>query len=147
MCFNNDSLPHQKIFLKMIKEFKEFIMRGNVLELAVAVIIAGAFGKIVASFVADVIMPPIGVALGGVNFSDLQFIIQDAVMEGGKVVQEAVGIRYGAFVQTIIDFLIVAFVIFMVVRAYNRANPPAPEEPAGPSAEDLLGEIRDLLKK
>ena len=92
----------------MIKEFKEFIMKGNVLDLAVALIIGAAFGKIVSSFVADVLMPPIGLAMGGVNFTDLQYVLKDAVGEAG-----AVAIKYGSFLQTIIDFLIVAFAIFM----------------------------------
>ena len=133
----------------MIKEFREFIMRGNVLELAVAVIIGGAFGKIVTSFVNDIIMPPIGVALGGVDFSDLAITLQEAVMEAGEVVTPAVTINWGSFVQTIIDFLIIAFVIFMVIRSYNKLNKPEEEEapaPAGPSSEDLLAEIRDILK-
>lgn len=133
----------------MIKEFREFIMRGNVLELAVAVIIGGAFGKIVTSLVNDIIMPPIGVALGGVNFSDLAITLQEAVMEAGEVVTPAVTINWGSFVQTVINFLIVAFVIFMVIRSYNKLNKPKEEEPAapaGPSSEDLLAEIRDILK-
>ena len=134
----------------MIKEFKEFIMRGNVLELAVAVIIAGAFGAVITSFTNDVIMPPIGMALGGIDFSEMAYVLQDAVVNSaGEVEKEAVAIRYGAWVNTIINFLIVAFVIFMVVKAYNKANPPAPapEAPAGPTAEELLAEIRDALKK
>ncbi|MCB9048465.1 MAG: large-conductance mechanosensitive channel protein MscL [Lewinellaceae bacterium] len=137
----------------MLKEFKDFIMRGNVLELAVAVIIAGAFGGVVASFTNDVIMPPIGLALGGVDFSDLAITLAGAEMnDAGEVVKEAVQIRYGAFVQKVIDFVIIAFVIFMLVRTYNsmqkkKEEAPAPAPPPGPSAEDLLAEIRDLLKK
>ncbi|MCB0566161.1 MAG: large-conductance mechanosensitive channel protein MscL [Phaeodactylibacter sp.] len=139
----------------MLKEFKDFIMRGNVLELAVAVIIAGAFGAVVASFTNDVIMPPIGLALGGVDFSDLAITLAGAQMnDAGEVVKEAVQIRYGAFLQKVIDFVIIAFVIFMLVRTYNNmqkkeeeAPAPAPAPPPGPSAEDLLAEIRDLLKK
>lgn len=136
----------------MLKEFKDFIMRGNVLELAVAVIIAGAFGTVVASFTNDVIMPPIGLALGGVDFSELAYVLQAADMnEAGEVVTEEVAIRYGAFIQTIINFLIIAFVIFMIVRTYNKMQErnkeeEAPAPPPGPSAEDLLAEIRDLLK-
>ncbi len=129
----------------MIKEFKEFIMKGNVLDLAVAVIIGGAFGAIVSSFVADVIMPPIGFLLGGVDFSDLKLVLA-AAGEG----TEEVAIRYGAFLQKIIDFLIIAFVIFMVVKTYNRISrkeEEAPAPPAGPTETDLLAEIRDLLKK
>ena len=133
----------------MIKEFRDFIMKGNVLELAVAVIIAGAFGLVINSLVNDVLMPPIGQALGGVDFSDLAITLKDAVVEGGEVVAEPVEIRYGAFIQTIINFLIIAFVIFLLVKAYNKTQTPPEEEeaaPAGPTAEDLLGEIRDLLK-
>lgn len=136
----------------MLKEFKDFIMRGNVLELAVAVIIAGAFGAVVASFTNDVIMPPIGLALGGVDFSDLAITLAGAEMnDAGEVVKEAVQLRYGAFIQKVIDFLIIAFIIFMLVRTYNnmqkKEEEPAPAPPPGPSAEDLLAEIRDLLKK
>ena len=135
----------------MFKEFKDFIMKGNVLDLAVAVIIAGAFGLVVGSFINDVLMPPIGMALGGVDFADLAYTLKAAVVGAdGAVTAEAVSIRWGAFVNTIINFLIVAFVIFMIVKAYNNSQKkeePAAEEPAGPSTEDLLGEIRDLLKK
>ncbi len=132
----------------MIQEFKEFIMKGNVLELAVAVIIAGAFGLIVGSFINDVLMPPIGMALGGVDFNDLKYVLQEGVTDAeGNVTTEEVAIRWGAFVNTIMNFLIVAFVIFMIVRSYNKANPPAPAEDPGPSEIDLLTEIRDALKK
>ncbi len=137
----------------MWKEFKAFIMKGNVLELAVAVIIAGAFGAVVASFTNDVIMPPIGLALGGVDFTELAITLQAAEMnDAGEVVKEAVQIRYGAFIQKVIDFLIIAFIIFMLVRTYNKMQrkkeeEPAPAPPPGPTAEDLLAEIRDLLKK
>jgi len=136
----------------MWKEFKAFIMRGNVLELAVAVIIAGAFGKVVSSFTNDVILPPLGLLLGGVDFSQLAITLKDAVLgDGGTVAKEAVMLRYGMFIQTIIDFLIIAFAIFMVMKAYNNmvkkkeAAPPAPPEPS--AQEKLLMEIRDLLKK
>ena len=98
----------------MLKEFKEFAMRGNVLDLAVAVIIGGAFGKIITSLVADVLMPVIGLVLGGINFSELSFTVGEAV------------VKWGAFVQSIIDFVIVAFVIFMIMRAMNRMQKPAP---------------------
>ncbi len=130
----------------MINEFKEFAMRGNVVDLAVGVIIGGAFGKIVSSLVGDVIMPPIGVLLGGVNFSDLAITIKEA-SEGA----EAVVIKYGAFIQTVIDFLIIAFVIFMVIKAMNALKMKQESAPAAPPApsnqERLLEEIRDLLKK
>ncbi len=136
----------------MFKEFRDFIMRGNVLELAVAVIVAGAFGAIVTSFTSDIIMPPIGLALGGVDFSDLAMTLQAAEMnDAGEVVKEAVQIKYGAFFQKVIDFIIIAFIIFMLVRSYKKMTEKkqaeeAPAPPPGPSAEDLLSEIRDLLK-
>ena len=134
----------------MIKEFKDFIMRGNVLELAVAVIIGGAFGQIVTSFTSDILMPPLGMLLGGVDFSDLAITLKDAVpATSTSEAVEAVTINYGKFINVIIDFLITAFAIFMVVKAYNSTQAPAEEEaPAGPSNEEvLLAEIRDLLKK
>jgi large conductance mechanosensitive channel len=137
----------------MLKEFRDFIMRGNVLELAVAVIIAGAFGAIVTSFTKDVLMPPIGLALGDVDFSNLALVLQEATLnDAGEVLKEEVAIRYGIFIQKIIDFLIIGFVIFMIVRNYNKIKDrnkkeEAPAPPPGPSAEDLLAEIRDLLKK
>jgi large conductance mechanosensitive channel len=141
----------------VIKEFKEFAMRGNVLDMAVGIIIGGAFGKIITSLVNDVLMPPIGILLGKVNFSDLKAVIMkghDAVMEGAAVIQPAVkevAINYGTFIQTIIDFLIVAFCIFLVIKAMNRVSKKKEAEPAAPPAppEDitLLREIRDLLKK
>jgi len=130
----------------MISEFKEFIMKGNVLDLAVGVILAGAFGAIVASFTNDVIMPPIGTMMGGVNFSDLGYVLQPAeVNAAGEVTKEAVKIGWGNFIQKVIDFLIIAFVIFMVVKAYNNANKKV-EEVAGPTQEELLTEIRDALR-
>lgn len=142
----------------MMKEFKTFAMRGNVLDLAVAVIIGGAFGKIITSFVNDVLMPPIGLLLGGADFSNLKIILKpavEAVMSGDAVVTAAVAevaIKYGAFVNTILDFLIVAFSIFMVIKAFNSmkkkeeaAPPPAP--PAPSKEEVLLTEIRDILKE
>lgn len=140
----------------MLKEFKAFIMRGNVLELAVAVIVAGAFGAIIASLTNDVILPPVGLALGDVNFSELAYTLQPAVMnEAGEVVEEAVEIRYGNFIQKVIDFIIIAFIIFMLIRTYNRVQErrkkeeeeAAPAPPPGPTAEQLLTEIRDLLRQ
>lgn len=138
----------------MLKEFKDFIMRGNVLDLAVAVIIAGAFGAIVTSFTNDVIMPPIGLALGGVDFTDLAVTLQAAEMnDAGEVVTEAVQVRYGMFIQKVIDFLIIAFIIFMLVKTFNKMQnlrkkeeEAAPAPPPGPTTEELLAEIRDLLK-
>jgi len=133
--------------MSLIKEFKAFAMRGNVVDLAVAVIIGGAFGKIVASFVADVLMPPIGLLLGGMEFTDLMIILKEA---NGDV--PAVTLMYGAFIQSVVDFVIVAIAIFMMIKAMNAAKkkeeaapPPPPPEPT--KEEILLTEIRDLLKK
>lgn len=134
----------------MIKEFKEFIMKGNVLDLAVAVIIGAAFGGIVTSFTNDILMPPIGLLLGGVDFSDLAITLQEAVPATATAEAiPAVQIKYGQFINVIIDFLITAFAIFLVVKAYNATQKPAEAPaPAGPSNEEvLLAEIRDLLKK
>ncbi len=131
--------------MSMIQEFKEFAVKGNVIDMTVGVIIGTAFGKIVSSFVADVVMPPIGVLLGGANFSDLAFTVKEAIGESPAVV-----VAYGRFAQTVIDFTIIAFVIFMVVRVINslKKAEAAPSAPAAPSAEQvLLTEIRDLLKK
>ncbi len=145
---NGTNTPHT-----MLKEFKDFIMKGNVLELATAVIIAGAFGAVVTSFTNDVLMPPIGQTLGGVDFSELAIPLADAQLDAdGNVLKEAAAIRYGAFLQKVIDFIIIAFVIFLIIRSYNRltAKPEpeaAPAPPPGPSEMDLLAEIRDLLKK
>jgi large conductance mechanosensitive channel len=141
--------------MSMIKEFKEFAMKGNVVDLAVAVIIGGAFGKIVTSVVNDIIMPPIGKAMGGVNFSDL-FINLDAAkgpftsLKAAKDAGAAV-IAYGSFINTVIDFTIVAFCIFMIIKAMNSMKKkPAPAAPAAPpeptKEEKLLAEIRDILK-
>jgi large conductance mechanosensitive channel len=132
--------------MKMLQEFKAFAMRGNVVDMAVGIIIGGAFGKIVSSFVADVIMPPIGLLLGGVDFSDLAITLK-AAEEG----QPAVMLKYGMFVNTVIDFLIIAFAIFIVIKGMNtlkkkeEEKPAAPPEP--PADVKLLTEIRDLLKK
>ena len=135
----------------MWKEFKSFILKDNILELAVAVIVAGAFAKIVGSFTNDVILPPIGLLLGGVNFSELALTLKAAEMgPDGAVSAEAVTIGYGKFVQTIIDFLIIAAAIFMVMKAYERTKKKPVVEapaPAGPTQEQLLAEIRDLLRK
>lgn len=129
-----------------LKDFKEFASRGNVVDLAVGLVIGAAFGKIVSSFVADVLMPPIGSLLGGVNFTDFKLTLKDAV-EGA----EAVTINYGNFIQTIFDFLIIAFAIFWVVKVMNKMKKEEIAEPTAPPApsnqEVLLGEIRDLLKK
>jgi len=137
----------------MVKEFKEFAMRGNVMDMAVGIIIGGAFGKIISSFVADVLMPPIGVLLGGTDFTGLKIILKDKVMEADKVVAQAVTINYGNFIQVTIDFLIIAFSIFMMIKLMNSMNKknvpaPVPAPPPEPSNEEkLLIEIRDLLKR
>lgn len=136
----------------MSKEFREFAVKGNVLDMAIGIIIGGAFGKIVSSFVSDIIMPPIGLLIGGVNFSELKIIIQEAVTDAqGEVIAEAVTINYGGFIQFIIDFIIIALVIFFVIKAINnfkRKKEEAPAAPPEPSKEEiLLTEIRDILKK
>jgi len=130
----------------MLDEFKKFAMRGNVVDMAVGIIIGGALGKIVSSAVADVIMPPIGLALGGVNFASLSITMKDA-SEGAA----AVTLNYGKFIQTVVDFTIMAFAVFLLVKAMNSlkkkeaaAPPPAPPPPS--SQELLLAEIRDILK-
>lgn len=137
--------------MKMLSEFKQFVMRGNVVDLAVAVIIGGAFGKIVSSFVADVLMPPLGLLLGGADFTSFKVILKEKVMEADKVVKEAVTINYGNFIQVTIDFLIIAFAIFMMIKMINSMNkkevPPPPPPPPPSNEEKLLTEIRDLLKK
>jgi len=142
----------------IVKEFKEFAVKGNMLDMAVGIIIGGAFGKIISSLVNDVLMPPLGMLLGKVDFTKLKAILQkgtDAVMEGTSVVQPAVSevsINYGMFIQNVIDFLIVAFCIFLVIKAMNnlkKKEEPAPAAPPPPPSEEvlLLKEIRDLLKK
>lgn len=135
----------------MLQEFKEFVMKGNVVDMAVGVIIGGAFGKIVSSLVADVIMPPIGVLLGGVDFSDLAITIKEASKGVDGAVVPAVVISYGKFIQTVIDFTIVAAAIFAFIKLLSVFKKKAEEAPAAPPAptnqEILLAEIRDLLKK
>lgn len=130
----------------MVKEFKEFAVKGNVVDMAVGIIIGAAFGKIVSSLVGDVIMPPIGVLLGGVDFANLVFTVKEAVGDAPAVV-----ISYGKFIQTLIDFLIIAFVIFILIKAINtlkRKEEKAPKAPPQPPAQEvLLAEIRDLLKQ
>ncbi len=129
----------------MAQEFKTFAMRGNVVDMAVGIIIGGAFGKIVSSFVADVIMPPIGLALGGVDFSNLALTLKAATADA-----EAVTLNYGVFINTVLDFLIVAFAIFMMIKLMNAAKKKeeaAPASPPAPSKEEvLLTEIRDALR-
>ncbi len=138
--------------MKLVDEFKTFALKGNVVDMAVGIIIGGAFGKIVSSLVSDVIMPPIGLLVGGVNFTELSIVMKEAV---GDV--PAVTLNYGNFIQVVFDFLIVAFAIFMMVKGMNSlkkreddkaAAPPAPPAPPAPTKEELLlTEIRDLLKK
>lgn len=132
--------------MSMLQEFKAFAVRGNVIDMAVGIVIGGAFGKIVSSFVADVIMPPIGLLMGRVNFSDLVITLQQA--NGGVA---AVTLNYGKFIQTLIDFTIIAFAIFMVVKGMNtlkKKEAAVPPPPAAPSKEEtLLAEIRDILKQ
>lgn len=130
----------------MMKEFKAFALRGNVMDMAVGIVIGAAFGAIVASFVADVIMPPIGLLLGGVDFSTLGVTLQDATAE-----TDAVVLRYGAFIQTAVNFLIIALAVFVAVKGINSMKKKEEAAPAAPPAptneEKLLSEIRDLLKR
>jgi large conductance mechanosensitive channel len=123
------SLFFKEIAMSMVKEFRDFAMRGNVIDLAVAVIIGGAFNKIVTSLVNDVIMPPVGMLLGNVDFSKLSLTLQAAVYEKDKLIKPTVTLNYGAFINTVIDFLIVAFVIFMVIKQINRLKKEPPKEP------------------
>ena len=131
--------------MSMGSEFKEFAMRGNVVDMAVGIVIGGAFGKIVSSFVADVLMPPIGLALGGVDFTELALTLKEATGE-----TEAVMLNYGAFIQSVVDFVIIAFAIFMVIKAMNsmqKKEEEAPAKPPEPSKEEvLLTEIRDAIR-
>lgn len=131
--------------MSMMSEFKDFAMRGNVIDMAVGIVIGGAFGKIVSSFVADVLMPPIGLLLGGVDFSGLNVQLQ----AGAEDVDEVL-LNYGSFVQTVVDFTIIAFAIFLVIKALNsmkKKEEAAPEDPPKPSNEEvLLTEIRDALR-
>ena len=135
--------------MKLVDEFKAFAMKGNVVDMAVGIIIGAAFGKIIASVVNDIIMPPLGLLIGGVNFTELKIVMKAAVGEN-----PAVTLNYGNFLQIVFDFLIVAFVVFMMIKAMNsakrkeEAKPAAPPAPAAPTKEEiLLTEIRDLLKK
>ena len=140
---------------KFIQEFKDFAMKGNVVDMAVGVIIGGAFGKIVTSVVNNILMPPIGVLLGNVDFTELKITLKEAVMEGENVVSEAVTLNYGQFIQDIVDFIIIAFCIFLMIKGVtklttkkekSKAEEPAPAPE--PSAEEkLLTEICDLLAK
>ena len=133
---------------KWINELKIFAMRGNVLDMAVGIIIGGAFGKIVSSLVADVIMPPVGVLIGGINFSEWKILLSGAVVEYGQEVRPAVTLNMGNFIQTIFDFSIIVLSIFLIIKIVNKFNKKKDAEPVAPTKqEELLAEIRDLLKK
>ncbi|MEL0168790.1 MAG: large-conductance mechanosensitive channel protein MscL [Pseudomonadaceae bacterium] len=132
--------------MKLLDEFKAFAMRGNVVDMAVGIIIGAAFGKVVSSFVNNVVMPPLGVLIGGVNFTDLSIVLKEAE---GEVAEVAIG--YGLFIQSVVDFLIIAAAVFIAVKVMNsmkKKEEAAPAAPPAPSKEEvLLGEIRDLLKE
>ncbi|MDD6126310.1 MAG: large-conductance mechanosensitive channel protein MscL [Paraprevotella sp.] len=138
--------------MSFIQDFKAFALKGNVVDMAVGVIIGGAFGKIVTSIVNNIIMPPIGVITGGVDFTDLKLVIKEAEKAGDEVIAEAVTLNYGQFIQDVVDFLIIAFCIFLMVKGIaalsrKKEEPAAPAPAPEPSAEEkLLTEIRDLLK-
>ena len=133
----------------MLKEFKNFIMTGNVIEFAVAVIMAGAVGQVVNGFVNDIVMPVVGEFTGGVDFANLKIVLTEAsgvAGEAGAVAENA--IRYGAWINTLVNLVIVGLVMFIIIKAYNKTKtPPPPPAPKGPSQEELLTQIRDLLKK
>ena len=135
----------------MLKEFKKFIMTGNVIDLAVAVLLAGAVGLVVNGFVNDIMMPIVGYFTGGMDFSAMKVVLSEAVTDAeGNVTTPESAIRYGAWVNTLINLIIVGFVLFMIVKAYGKVRKkeePAPEAPKGPTQEELLTQIRDLLKK
>ena len=132
----------------MLKEFRDFIMTGNVVDFAVAVIMAGAIGLVINGFVGDIIMPVVGHFAGGIDFAEMKVILDEAVVAAdGSVTTPENAIRWGAWVNTIINLLIVGFVMFLIVKAYNKTRKPKEEAPAGPSEIDLLTEIRDSLKK
>ncbi|MEI6682503.1 MAG: large-conductance mechanosensitive channel protein MscL [Bacteroidota bacterium] len=140
--------------MKILKDFKEFAMKGNVIDLAVGIIIGAAFGKIISSLVNDLIMPPIGLLVGGIDFKEIVVNLKEAVKDPatGKILKEAVTLKIGNFIQTVVDFLIVAFAIFMMVKAITNLNrkktDSAPVAPPPPTKDqELLSEIRDLLKK
>ena len=132
----------------MLKEFKEFILTGSVIEFAVAVILAGAIGLVVNGFVNDIVMPVVGQFAGGMDFASMKHVLSPAVLAAdGTVATPENAVRYGAWINTIINLIIVGFVLFMIVRSYNKMQKKADEEPAGPTAEELLTEIRDSLKR
>lgn len=131
-------------------ELKEFLLRGNVVDMAVGIVIGAAFGKIVTSFVNDILMPPIAMLMGDTKFAEMKVVLREAVMNGAEVAKPAITWNYGAFIQTVVDFLIVGVSIFLVIKAMNKMKRKKVEEPAAPPAptkeEQLLSEIRDLLK-
>jgi large conductance mechanosensitive channel len=137
--------------MSMMKEFKEFAVKGNMVDLAVGIIIGGAFGKVVSSIVADVLMPPLGLLIGGLNFTDIKIKLKEAVLDAtGKATHDPVTLNIGNFIQSLVDFTIVAFAVFLLVKAINSMHRKAEEAPvAAPPTkqEELLTEIRDLLKK
>ncbi len=138
--------------MNFLQEFKTFAMKGNVVDMAVGIIIGGAFGKIISSLVSDIIMPPIGLLIGGVNFTKLALVLKPATIDATGKQIEAVSINYGNFLQTTLDFLIIAFSIFLMIKAINslhrkQEEPVTPPTPPAPSKEEtLLTEIRDILK-
>jgi large conductance mechanosensitive channel len=132
----------------MFKEFKKFIMTGNVIDLAVAVLLAGAVGLVVKGFVSDIMMPIVGQFTGGVDFSNLKLVLSPAVVDvEGAIITAENAIMYGNWVNSIINLIIVGFVLFMIVKAYNKTKKPLEKATAAPTQEELLTEIRDLLKK
>jgi large conductance mechanosensitive channel len=137
--------------MKIVQEFKQFAMKGNVVDMAVGIIIGAAFGKIVSSLVNDVLMPPLGLLIGGVDFTDLKITLKGAAVDQAGNAISAVTLNYGSFIQTAFDFMIVAFAIFLMIKAMNnmkKKEEAAPAVPPEPSKEEkLLTEIRDLLKK
>lgn len=137
--------------MSFITEFKEFAVKGNMVDMAVGIVIGGAFGKIITSLVADVLMPPIGMLLGGADFTSMKIIMKEAYVDVAGTAIPEVAIRYGAFIQTFIDFIIIALCIFFVIKAINKlkrkAEEPEAVEPEPTKSETLLTEIRDLLKK
>ena len=135
----------------LMKEFKEFAVKGNVMDMAIGVVIGGAFGKIVSSLVSDIIMPLISAVTGGLTFTNWKWVIRQAVMDGETIVKPELSVTWGNFLQVIFDFIIIALSIFLVIKGINKLKreEPKPEEPAapaGPTQEELLAEIRDLLK-
>ena len=133
----------------MLKEFKNFIMTGNVIEFAVAVIMAAAVGAVVNGFVNDIVMPLVGQLSGGVDFADLKYVLSPEVKDAtGAVTTPENAVRYGAWIHTLVNLVVVGFVMFIIIKAYTKIKKPAPAPaPTGPTQEDLLAEIRDLLKK